>query len=100
MAINRLHLATPPARDNELELPTARSETEATVNRAFAPLAQAIKDLQQDVRSLRQEFQDLRVEMTEREARWDRRLRVFALAIVGADIAAVSAGVGIVLAFN
>ena len=90
----------PPTCGNELELPEARSEIEETVNRAFAPLAQAIKDLQQDVRSLRQEFRELRVEMAEREARWDRRLRVFALAIVGADIAAVSAGVGIILAFN
>lgn len=100
MAINRLHLAAPPTRGNKLELPAARSEVEAAVNRAFAPLVQAIKDLQQEVHALRVEVHDLRVEMAEQEARWDRRLRIFVLALVGADIAAVSAGVGIILAFN
>ena len=100
MAIDRPRLAAPPTRGNELELPAARSELEEAVNRAFAPLVLAIKDLQQELHHLRVEVHDLRAEMAEREARWDRRLRIFVLAIVGADIAAVSAGVGIILAFN
>lgn len=100
MSIDRPHLAAPPTRGNELKRPAARSELEEAVNHAFAPLVQAVKDLQQELHHLRAEVHDLRVEMAEQEARWDRRLRIFVLTLVGADIAAVSAGVGIILAFN
>ena len=112
MAINRLRLSAPLIRGNvpeehateftdalvseverEIEPLAARSEVEEAVNRAFAPLLQAIQGLQQDLHSLR-------VETAEREARQDHRLLVVALAIVGVNITIVSAGVGIILAFN
>ena len=112
MAINRLRLSAPLIRGNvpeehateftdalvseverEIEPLAARSEMEEAINRAVAPLLQAIQ-------GLRQEFHDLRVETAEREARQDHRLLVIALAIVGVNITIVSAGVGIILAFN
>ena len=98
MAINRPPLATPPARDNELELPAARSETEATVNRAFAPLAQAIKDLQQEVRSLRQEVHNLRVEVSDRQAQQEHRTSTLFIGVIAIVIAAVGIGTGVTIA--
>ena len=49
---------------------------------------------------IKQAVSDLKQDGAEREARYNHRLLVVALAVVGVNITIVSAGVGIILAFN
>ena len=49
---------------------------------------------------VKQAVSDLKQDGAEREARYNHRLLVIALAVVGVNITIVSAGVGIILAFN
>ncbi len=117
MAINRLRLSAPLIRGNvpeehaaeftdalvseverEIEPLAARSEMEEAVNRAFAPLVQAVKELQQDVHSLRQEVHNLRVEVSDRQAQQEHRTSTLFIGVIAIVIAAVGIGTGVTIA--
>lgn len=110
MAINRLRLSAPLIRGNvpedhaeeftdalvseverELEPLVARSEMEEAINRAFAPLIQAIQELRNDV-------QNLRVEVADRQVQQEHRTTTLFIGAVAITIAAIGIATGVTIA--